>query len=78
MSEQPAATTTIIDNDESVADDKLNGADEIAAELDEPIWRIYYLWKLRRLSGVYKDGNRLIGSKRVLRRTHHNRARTGK
>jgi len=76
MSEHPPQTKT--EDDQSVADDKLDGAEEIGEEIDEPVSRVYYLWKMRRLAGVYKDGNRLIGSKSALRRTHRNRARTGK
>jgi hypothetical protein len=75
MSEHPQHTT---DNDETVAADKLRGAVEIGAEIDEPPHRVYYLWSQGRLSGVYKDGRDLIGSRQALRRTHHNRARTGK
>jgi hypothetical protein len=75
MIEQSSHT---IDDDVRVADDKLRGAQAIAAEINEPTWRIYYLWKQGRLRGVFKDGRDLIGSKRALRRAHHNRARTGK
>jgi hypothetical protein len=75
MSEHPQHT---IDDDVSVADDKLRGAIEIGAEINEPPHRVYYLWKQRRLDGVYKDGHDLIGSKSALRRAHRNRARTGK
>lgn len=74
MSEQPTPTT----DEESVAADRLRGAIEIGQELDEPPHRVYRLWQLGRLPGVYKDGRDLIGSKRALRRAHHNRARTGK
>ena len=73
----PTQTTAATDNDERVADDKLRGAIEIGPEIDEPPWRVYYLWKRGRLSGVYKDGRDLIGSKSALRRAHRNRARTG-
>jgi hypothetical protein len=77
MSEQPPHTTSTDDN-ESVADDKLRGAVEIGREINEKPHKVYRLWKLRRLAGVYKDGRDLIGSRSVIRRTHHNRARTGK
>jgi hypothetical protein len=76
MSEQHPPHTT--DDDESIASDKLEGAVAIGVERNEPAHRVYYLWKLGRLPGVYKDGNRLIGSKAALRRAHHNRARSGK
>ena len=66
------------DDGERVANDKLEGATAISVERGEPVHRIYYLWKTGRLPGVYKDGNRLIGSKSALRRAHRNRARTGK
>jgi hypothetical protein len=75
MSEHPPLTT---DEDTSVASDKLDGAIEIGAEINEPPHRVYYLWKVGRLAGVYKDGNRLTGSKSAIRRAHHKRARTGK
>ena len=75
MSEHPSHT---IDDDASVADDRLRGAIEIGAEINEKPHRVYYLWKQGRLPGVYKDGRDLYGSKRALRRAHHNRARTGK
>jgi hypothetical protein len=76
MSEQQHPTPT--DDDDSVADDKLRGAIKIGAEINEPPHRVYRLFSLGRLKGVYKDGRDLIGSKRALRRAHHNRARTGK
>jgi hypothetical protein len=69
---------TTADDDESVAGDKLRGAIAIGAEINETPTRVYYLWKTHRLSGVYKDGRDLIGSKSALRRNHNNRARTGK
>lgn len=67
-----------IDDDESVASDKLRGAIAIGLEIGEPPHRVYRLWALGRLQGVYKDGRDLFASKRALRRAHHNRARTGK
>jgi len=70
--------TTINDDEETVASDKLRGAEAIGAEIDEPAWRVYYLWKLGRLSGVYKDGAGLVGSKSALRHNHRRRARAGK
>jgi hypothetical protein len=75
MSDPTLATDN---NDSAVADDKLRGAREIGPEINEPEWRVYYLWKCGRLPGVYKDGRDLIGSKSALRRVHRNRARTGK
>ena len=69
---------TATDDDASVASDKLDGAIEIGVEIGEPPHKVYYEWKMGRLAGVYKDGNRLIGSKSALRRAHRNRARTGK
>jgi hypothetical protein len=75
MSEQPKSAVT---DDQSVADDKLRGAVAIGEEIGERPHRVYRLWSLGRLHGVYKDGNELVGSKRALRRNHHNRARTGK
>ena len=85
MSEHPTSSTTstttstsTTNDDQSVANDILDGADEIGAEMGEPPHKIYYEWKMGRLAGVYKDGNRLIGSKSALRRAHRNRARTGK
>jgi hypothetical protein len=74
MSEQPTPDI----NDETVASDKLPGAKAIGEEIGEPPHVVYRLWRLGRLTGVYKDGRDLIGSKRALRRSHHNRARTGK
>jgi hypothetical protein len=78
MSQPSTSPHTTIDDGESIASDKLEGAVAIGVERNEPVHRIYYLWKLGRLPGVYKDGNRLIGSKAALRRAHRNRARTGK
>ena len=75
MSEHPPLTTDV---DTSVASDKLDGAIEIGAEIKEPPWKVYYEWKMGRLAGVYKDGNRLIGSRSAIRRAHHKRARIGK
>jgi hypothetical protein len=65
-------------DDESVASDRLDGAEEIGAEIGEPAHVVYRLFSLGRLAGVYKDGARLKGSKAALRATHHRRARTGK
>jgi hypothetical protein len=70
--------THIAETDDRVADDKLRGAVAIAAEIDETPHRVYYLWSLGRLPGVYKDGAALIGSKSALRKAHRNRARTSK
>jgi hypothetical protein len=78
MSQSCTSPQTTTDDGASVADDKLRGAIEIGPEIDEPPWRVYYLWKMGRLPGVYKDGRDLIGSKSALRRAHRNRARTGK
>ena len=62
---KPQHTTTDRD-EESVADDKLRGAIEIGAEIDEPPHRVYYLRSQGRLAGCYKDGRDLIGSKQAL------------
>jgi uncharacterized protein YndB with AHSA1/START domain len=74
MSEHPTQPT----DDESVASDRLRGAIEIGVEIGEPPHRVYKLWSEGRLSGVWKDGRDLYGSKRALRRAHHNRARPGR
>jgi hypothetical protein len=74
MSEQPPQPV----DDESVASDRLRGAIEIGAEIGEPPHRVYKLWIEGRLPGIWKDGRDLYGSKRALRRNHHNRARSGK
>jgi len=63
---------------ETVADDRLNGAAEIAAFTGDEVWKIYYLFGQGRLAGVWKDGNLLKGSKAAIRRAHHNKARAGK
>jgi len=65
-------------DDESVASDKLRGAVAIGAEINEPPHRVYYLWSKGRLTGVYKDGHDLVGSRDAIRRAHRNRARAGK
>jgi hypothetical protein len=78
MSQSSTSPHTTIGDDESIANDILDGAIAISVERGEPVHRIYYLWKTGRLPGVYKDGNRLIGSKSALRRAHRNRARSGK
>jgi hypothetical protein len=75
MSEHPTATATAATNDDqSVASDILDGADEIAAETGKKPHQVYRDWKLGRLVGVWKDGNRLKGSKAAIRRDHRNRA----
>jgi uncharacterized protein YndB with AHSA1/START domain len=76
MVEQTSASTST--DDESVASDKLRGAVDIGREINEPPHRVYKLFEQGRLPGVWKDGRDLFGSKRALRRAHHNRARTGK
>jgi len=78
MSEHPTSTTSTTNDDQSVASDVLDGAVEIGEETGDPPWKVYYGWKMGRLAGVWKDGNRLKGSKSAIRRAHHNRARTGK
>ena len=78
MSEHPTATALTTNDDQSVASDILDGADEIAAETRRKPHQVYRDWKLGRLAGVWKDGNRLKGSKSAICRAHHNRARTGK
>jgi hypothetical protein len=71
MSEHPTSTTN---DDQSVANDVLDGAVEIAAETGKKLHQVYRDWKLGRLAGVWKDGNRLKGSKSAIRRDHRNRA----
>jgi hypothetical protein len=71
-------TTSTTNDDQSVASDILDGAVEIAAETRKKPHQVYRDWKLGRLVGVWKDGNRLKGSKSAIRRDHRNRARTGK
>jgi hypothetical protein len=78
MSEHPTATASTTNDDQSVASDVLDGAVEIGEETGDPPHRVYRKWKLGLLVGVWKDGNRLKGSKSAIRRNHHNRARTGK
>lgn len=73
MSEHPQQPA----DDESVGSDRLRGAAAIGEEINEPRYRVYYLYAKGRLPGVYKDGRDLYGSKRALRRTHENRARSG-
>jgi len=75
MSEHPTTTTN---DDQSVASDILDGAVEIAAETGKKPHQVYRDWKLGRLAGVWKDGNRLKGSKSAIRRDYHKRARVGK
>jgi hypothetical protein len=75
MSEQ---TPQAINDDASVASDLLDGAGEIGAETGRKPHQVYRDWKLGRLVGVWKDGNRLKGSKGAIRRAHHHRARAGK
>jgi hypothetical protein len=78
MSEHPTATASTTNDDQSVASDLLDGAVEIGAETGKKPHQVYRDWKLGRLAGVWKDGNRLKGSKSAIRRDHRNRARTGK
>jgi hypothetical protein len=73
MSEHPTTNTSTAD-DQSVASDVLDGAVEIGEETGDPPHRVYRKWKLGRLVGVWKDGNRLKGSKSAIRRDHRNRA----
>jgi hypothetical protein len=77
MSEHSPQTSNTT-SDDDLANDKLEGAIEIAKFRREKPHRTYYLFSRGRLAGVYKDGNRLIGSKSAIRRAHHNRARSGK
>jgi hypothetical protein len=78
MSEQSNTTASTINDDQSVAKDILDGAIEIAAETGKKTHQVYRDWKLGRLVGVWKNGNKLQGSRAAIRRAHHNRARTGK
>jgi hypothetical protein len=66
-------------DDVSVGDDRIRGAKAIGIEIKEKPHTVYYLWKLRRLRGVYKEGNALVGSKSAIRKAHFSRAaRAGK
>jgi hypothetical protein len=70
--------STHIDEDESVAADRLKSAAEIAAFRGGTKHEVYKDWAKGRLEGCWKDGGILYGSKRAIRRAHNNRARTGK
>jgi hypothetical protein len=59
--------------DETVADDRLNGATEIGAFTGDPPWKIYQ-HAARGRRGIYKDGRRIYGSKKMLRQDHQDRA----
>jgi hypothetical protein len=62
--------------DDTVADDRLSGATEIAAFTGDPNWKIYqHAAQGRR--GIYKIGRRLYGSKKMLRQDHQDRASAG-
>jgi hypothetical protein len=76
MSEHPTTNTSTTNDDQSVASDLLDGAVAIGAETGKKPHQVYRDWKLGRLVGVWKDGNRLKGSKSAIRRDH--RARAGK
>jgi hypothetical protein len=76
--EHPTTNTSTTNDDQSVASDLLDGAVEIAAETGKKPHQVYRAWKLGRLAGVWKDGNRLKGSKSAIRRDHRNRARAGR
>jgi hypothetical protein len=54
---------------ETLADDMLHGADEIAAFLGISTAQVYHATRLRRLP-IGKYGWKLIASKRALRRAH--------
>jgi hypothetical protein len=59
-----------------IASDRLDGAEEIAAFRGEPVHRTRYLIR-RGLLPVAREGERIIGSKRVLRE-HYAKATSGK
>jgi hypothetical protein len=51
----------------NIADDRLNGAQEIADFRGEPIHRMRYLLRHNLIAGVWREGERYIGSKRAIR-----------
>jgi len=53
-------------NDLNIAEDRLNGAEAIAAFRGEPVFRMRYLIR-KGLLPVAREGQRIVGSKRVLR-----------
>jgi hypothetical protein len=53
-------------NDLDIAEDRLNGAEAIAAFRGEPVFRTRYLIR-KGLLPVAREGQRIVGSKRVLR-----------
>jgi hypothetical protein len=78
MSEHPTTNASTTNDDQSVADDVLDGAIEIGRETGKKPHQVYRDWKLGRLVGCWKHGNKIKGSKAAIRRAHHNRARSGK
>jgi hypothetical protein len=66
------------DDDTSVADDRLEGAVEIAAETGDSVAAVYRKWAAGQLVGVYKLGHRLVGSRSAIRRAHRLRAARSK
>ena len=78
MSEHPTTNASTTNDDQSVADDVLDGAIEIGRETGKKPHQVYRDWKLGRLVGCWKSGGKLRGSKSAIRRDHRNRARSGK
>lgn len=58
-----------------VAYDRLPGAKACSEYTGDPVWKIYA--DAGKRPGLYRDGRRIVGSKRVLREDHFNRARAG-
>jgi hypothetical protein len=59
----------------NIGDERLVGADAIAAFRGEPVERIRYLIR-RGLIPIYREGSRIVASRRVLRE-HHLQAAKG-
>jgi hypothetical protein len=67
---------TNTNNDLDIAEDRLNGAEAIAAFRGEPVFRTRYLIR-KGLLPVAREGERIVGSKRILRE-HYLAAVSGK
>jgi hypothetical protein len=56
------------DDDDTIADDRLEGLEQIAAFIGTKPRRTYHLIQTQQLPGVAREGDKLIGSKEILRR----------
>jgi hypothetical protein len=68
-------TTPTNDDAESIANDILPGAKAISIERGETVHQVYKAFAAGRLPGAWKEGGKIVASKRVMRGVYRDRAK---